>query len=338
MELFRLHAYTVIPTRTDEEASPPAGGAVNPPTELRAAFLEISDASRTGARTEVDFDVDTETRTNEVRDHILRFAFENPAAAKVAASWLAARLGGSMDRRSDPCLLVLAALRDGSRRRVAISTFPRDEAFRLRTSKGTPSIELLKDVFSRTSRLRKAAFFEGMQRRTDFLRGLIFDSQAMSAAKEAADFWIVSFLQCVLAFHGAAGTRHLAKSLQAAYGRADDPHVQEQLSAAIMALRHSPRRRLSLQGFADDYLSEPAKKAFLEAIPNDAVLGTPFDLDREVLDSTLRYRMFRLDTDVFVTAPLDAIGQSVTVTGEGPRRRLRCEGEIRDERVRSRHG
>jgi hypothetical protein len=337
MELFRLHAFAVSPQRTAETPTPPSGGAIAISGDLRSAFTDLGDAARTDARTEVDFQVDTTTRTNDVRDLLLAFGFGSPSGAKAAAVALARKLASSMDRRSAPCLLFLAALREGNRRRVAVWTFPQDEAFRLQTSRRAPSVELLKDVFSRSSRLRKAAFFEGARRRTDFLRGLVFDSQAMSAAKEAADFWIVTFLECVLAFHGEAGTRHLARSLRGAYDLAADPNEQEQLSTAVMAIRQSPQRRWSLRRFAETFLSGPARGHFLEAVPNDAVLESPFDFQQEIFDQTVGFRVFRLDSNVFVSAPFDEIGRSVTLEGH-EQRRLRCEGQVVEEKVKARHG
>jgi hypothetical protein len=80
-----------------------------------------------------------------------------------------------MDLRSHACLLVCAAYQDGARRRVTLWTFPKDEALRLRHNRSGSSIDYLEDVFSRNSKLRKAALFEGQQRRTDFLTGRVLD-------------------------------------------------------------------------------------------------------------------------------------------------------------------
>src|SRR5690606_25827077 len=109
---------------------------------------------------------------------------------------------------------------------------------------------------------------------------------------------------------------------------------QEQLHTAMLSIRRSPQRRISLRQFADRYLSESAKDTFLRAVPNEDALNSPFDFRRDVFDETLRFRIFRLENDVFVSSPLDQIGRSVRVADN---RRLRCEGQIVEEKMRARH-
>jgi hypothetical protein len=53
-------------------------------------------------------------------------------------------------------------------------------------------------------------------------------------------------------------------------------------------------------------------------------------------DATLQFRIFQHRTGVFVSSPLTEVGESVQIT-EGQERRLSCEGEIVDERLRTRH-
>ena len=90
--------------------------------------------------------------------------------AEVGAVDLAARLSSAMDNRSPACLFLAAAYRDNASalsREVALWIFPRDDAFRFRSQ--AQAIDLLSDVFRRTSRLRKLARFSGRNLRTDFL-------------------------------------------------------------------------------------------------------------------------------------------------------------------------
>jgi hypothetical protein len=113
---------------------------------------------------------------------------------------------------------------------------------------------------------------------------------------------------------------------------------QEELYTAAMAMRRSPHKRLSLQGFADRYLAKDgtAYRAFTAAVPNQESLAAVFDFQTEVFDTALQFRVFQLDTGVFVSSPLAQIGESVRIT-EGREKRLSCGGTIVEERLRTRH-
>lgn len=341
MELFRLHAYAVAPLKGAEEIPDPEGGAVTVNNDLRSVISRNLSSAHFSNRTAVDFDVDTSTRTNPVRDAVLAFAFGETAQAKAAAVQLARRLSGAMDRRSTSCLFVPAAFYDADDNRVVtLWTFPRDEALRFRQRRTGPSIQVLTDIFSQTSRLRKAAFFRGRNLRNHFLSGRVLDFQADRGTKEVADFWIFRFLQCRLSIAGEAGTRLLAKVTREAYDACTDPDDREQLYTAILSIRRAKNNRISLKDFADRYLSGHAHEAFMAAIPTKESENAAFDFQREVFDAVLQFRVFQLQTGVFVSAPLGEIGRSVTISENGPEksvRRLACEGEIIQEHLRKRH-
>lgn len=336
MKLVRLYAYAVSPMKNVEHAEPPSGGAVRVTPDIRTTFEGMAVSAE--AKIQVDFAVDTTTRTNDSRDRVMQFAFEASAAARSAATSLAASLAERMDRRSSACLLVLGSLRDADRARVFILTFPKEDALRLRSGGEEATIQVLTDVFSQTSRLRKAALFEGKNRKTAFLSGKVLDFQATTGSHPAADFWITDFLQCVLAMHGEAGTRELAKCLRRTYEAAETPAEKEELYAAILSVRRSPRPRWSLRSFADTYLAGRVKTEFIDAASNAAIVDSAFDFVPTVFDQALNFRVFRLEGEVFVSAPFDQIGNGrpVVVTGV-EEKHLRCEGVVVDESLKTRH-
>jgi hypothetical protein len=337
MKLFRVHAYSVEPERTADTASPsPFGGGIRVNKDIAKALEQAVTQSNLQRPIAVDLQVDTTTRTSDVRNHMLFFAFENKSKADSSGKNLATKLSQAMDLRSSPCLFVVAALKDGDRRSLRMWTFPREEAFQFRGAAGRPSIQLLTDIFSRTSRLRKAALFEGENRKTDFIGGKVFDFQASSTSRDVADFWIVRFLGAVLAVHGPTGTRHLARCLREAYEKAQTATEQEQIYSAVIAVRHSHKLRWSLREFADHFLSGKTRKSFIGAAPNQETIDSSFDFDRGVFDSALNFRIFGLNTGVFVSTPLGEVGKSVVVSGT-TQKVLRCEGTVVEEHLRMRH-
>jgi hypothetical protein len=349
MPLFRLYGYAVEPQRmvAEEDFAPPEGGVIAISAELRAALDAALASARGESRTtRVSLRVDPTpgVRTSELREAVMRLVFGGRTAqAEEVARELAARLSRSMDNRSPACLFLTAGYRESARarsREVALWIFPRDDAFRFRSQ--AHAIELLSDVFSRTSRLRKLALFSGRKLRTDFLEADVLDFQAGGIAG-VANFWIEHFLEAGLSITPDSGTRILADAFRQA-AQADLTYQQrEQLQAALMAVRNRPARRFSLQQVADEFLDPGVADSFIAAAPNVETAQSLFRLNRDLFDRTVNYRVFRLDTGVWVSAPLEEIGQSVQVRAERPRaadggtgERLRVEGTVVQDQLRSR--
>lgn len=351
MPLFRLYAYSVAPQRTiaDADFVAPVGGAIDFSAELRAALdaaLAAARGERRTTRVSLRVDPTPGVRTSAIRDAAMRLAFAaRTAQAQAAAAELAARLSRAMDNRSPACLFLAAGCRDSPAaraREVALWIFPRDDAFRFRSQ--AQAIDLLSDVFSRTSRLRKLALFKGRELRTDFLEADVLDFQA-GGIGGVAEFWIEGFLEAGLTITPDAGTRILADAFRQA-AQADLSYEQrEQLQAALMAVRNMPERRFSLEQVVQEFLAPEIAEPFLAAAPNVESARSLFRLNRELFDRTVNYRVFRLDTGVWVSAPLEEIGQSVQLEPEptdaveaagAPGERLRVEGSVVQDKLSAR--
>lgn len=351
MPLFRLFAYSVEPQRTVAEAdfNAPVGGSIAVSAELRTALdaaLAAAHAERRTTRVSLRVDPDPAIRTSAVRDAAMRLGFAaRTAQAEALAAELAARLSGAMDNRSPACLFLAAAYRDSAAaptREIALWIFPRDDAFRFRSQ--AQAIDLLSDVFSRTSRLRKLALFRGRDLRTDFLEADVLDFQAAGVGA-VAEFWIERFLEAGLTITPDTGTRMLADAFRAAAQTDLSYQQREQLQGALMAVRNMPDRRFSLEQVANEFLAPAVAEPFLASAPNLESARSLFRLNRDLFDRTVNYRVFRLDTGVWVSAPLEEVGQSVVVEQapadavavEGaPGERLRVEGTVVQDKLSSR--
>jgi hypothetical protein len=175
--------------------------------------------------------------------------FGSAAKAKTAGLALAERFGAAMDHHSKPALL-LVSVHEGepqpNYRRIILWTFPQQAVFRLRAQGAGAAIDVL-DVFSRESKLRKAAMFVGGSGPTDLLTGRALDFQASVTDRAVADLWIVKFLEAKLQMSSDEGTRLLARSLRHAHDRfRDEPDRQAEVQAVIVQLRQSTATRITL--------------------------------------------------------------------------------------------
>lgn len=335
MDLFRAQAFKVPPGRLGGER--PAGAVLEITPALRATLGDsLADVSP-DRQIRVNFRVDpaatgAEARANVVRTLMLAFAFADDAEASDAAVALADRLCDATDQRSHHCLMVISAARDEEGRQVTIWTFPQEAAFRFEPDQSL--IQLLEDVFSQKSDLRKAASFRGGRARDGFMVGWVVDLQASGTAASVADYWIRRFLDCELTITSESGTRLLVRAIRGASDQVQDPHARDQLVAAAAHLPHQPRQRMSLADVADTYLSGEARVAFERSLPAATLARTPFELDRPQLERGLQMRAFELDTGVRLSAPFGEIGRSVRIE-DGT---LTCVGKIVSDRVRSARG
>jgi hypothetical protein len=350
MELFRLYGFAIQPQRLIDEDLfvDPEGGQLTVRASLRNALngsLKVAEDS--GRLTQVTLNVDLSPgggRTNPLRTATMNLAFGSGAKSKAAALALAVQLSRAMDERSPECLFLVAAYRESGNeeRRVALWIFPQDEAFRF--SPGENDIELLTDIFSRTSALRKMALFSGKELDTHFLTGEVLDYQT-GRADDVANFWIQRFLESRLAITPAAGTKVLADALKRAASADLNAEENQQVHTAALAIHTMPQTHWSLEQIANEFLSGKARDVFLSTAENDATRTSVFELDRAALQRGLNYRNFRLPDNVWVSAPIDQVGddklvqvetQDDRVDGGGPAERLRIDADVLQDRLGSR--
>jgi hypothetical protein len=300
--------------------------------------------------TRVALHVDTRpsSRTSPVRDNVMSVAFSaRTTQAQAAAEALATKVSLAMDLRSEPSLFLVAAYRENAShpdRQVALWVFPRGEGFRFDPRRHR--IQPVGDYFDRKSTWRKLAFFTGKDVRTHFLEADVLDMQA-SATRNVADLWSERFLEAGLAITKEGGTRMLAQVFSKT-SMLDLPITgREQLNAAVMALRQTPQQRWSVRAVADQFLDAAIGDQFIAQAPNYESSQSLFALDKDLFGRTLNFRVFKLEGDIYVSSPLEQIGDGKIVmvesvdspdgretTGE----QLRVKGAIVEDRLRQRRG
>ncbi len=310
MNLTRLFAYEVFPQKGAASPTQPEGGKIVVSSQLRHTLSQLIKDNRLESQTPIAFQVDdpkSGKRTNFVRDAMMAFAFGTGANVSTNAETLALRLSQTMDDRSHPFLFLMSCFKDGERSRVVLWAFPKDEGLKFsKTVKGA-KVEVVKDIFNISSNLKKAAVFTGKNSANSFWEGRMVDLQS-----GRTDLWVERFLACQLSVSGVHGTTLLSEHLTNAYRQAESTTVREELFNAIVGVRTAPIKRTSFLKFANDYLGNDAKSQFLSVVPPEQ-REMSFDFDRATFEQKIGIRVFKMDDDVIVAAPLSAIDQSLQV-------------------------
>jgi hypothetical protein len=316
---------------------PVVGGRFPVTPAIRDSLADLSVKSGLENQAQVDFRVSTggTIASHPVRTLLLEFSFGDSTIASTASLKLSEKLADSMDNRSPAALLMLTCLKGGSKRRTILWAFPQESGFQFRSNTSGARIRLLNDIFSHSSRLRKAALFEGRNSPSGFLSGRIIDLQAVGSTGTGADFWVDQFLDCQFALSGVTGTRRLANYLRAAHDSLTDQADKDQVFNTIVAIRTSPTKNWSYKRVASRFLTDPARTQFMSRIPTRET-NLVFTFDRNEFEKRLNFRVFETQRGVYVSAPFGTIGTAVQLT-EGPQRRLRVDDLVIDEKVRARH-
>lgn len=328
MQLTRLFAYEVFPQKNAASPTQPDGGKISVSAQLRHTLDQLIKENRLESQTPVAFRVDdlrSGKRVNVVRDAMMSFAFGAGGNIAKNADSLAMRLSSEMDDRSNPFLFLLSTFRDGKKCRVVLWAFPKDEGLKFSKTTNGAKVEVVKDIFNISSNLKKAAVFSGENSPTSFWEGKMVDLQS-----GRTDLWVERFLACQLSVSGVYATTLLTEHLTMAYRQADSPKVQEELFNAIVGVRTAPIKRTSFLKFANDYLGNDAKSHFLSVVPPEQ-LNMSFDFDQATFEQKIGIRVFRMDDDVVVAAPLEAIDASLHVKNK----RLEYSGTIDREYLKA---
>jgi len=334
----RVYAYSIPPQRDEPSPVQPRCAQVTDRDVLRS-IAEAKEEAKFDGRTLVTFNLDPATRTCSMREALMRFGFGQTRSIRAAADEMAMRLSTAMDQRTKHSLFVVAAEdgRTANHRAITLWTFPRDQAYHFKPGTSELEVELLVEVFTKSSKHKKAALFEGRETRVDFLNGRVVDHQANSRINKVANYWIDDFLGASLSIEAASASKLMGRGLRAAHAAARNAAEQEEVMAAIMTLKHSQQRMWTFRSFAENHLTGFNRAKFLEAMPDEGAQNSGFEFVKDAFEEAVQYRVFQLPNQVFVTSPLSEVNRSVKIIesrGDG-QRRVRCEGEIVDEKIRS---
>jgi hypothetical protein len=272
-------------------------------------------------------------REHPVRELVLRVAFGQTRAPASAMSELAARLSACTDHRTGASLMITTVHDAEERRRVSIYVFPEEDSYRLRQLRDEAILERLRS-FALRSKLRKVARFEGKHIKTHFLQGEVADLQIGSDPRTAADYWVTAFLEAEFSINSNKGTRLVAAGLHKAFAAASPQGRQAVMEAAI-ALMADRRQAWSLDQIAMKLVPDNLVAAFCSVAPNVETRAGQFILDKDLLRNRINYRVFQLNTGVWVSSPFQEVGESVTISKDGDTRTLSCRGVVIAEKVRS---
>lgn len=332
-ELQRGYASLIHPRKDVKSPPQPITYSLKLESEFRIALTAATEGATHRPMSAVVFKM-KDSREHDVRELVMKLAFGQTRTPLPTMVELATRLASCTDRRTGSSLLLLTIEENGPRRRVSMYVFPEEESYTLRhtTDEATEAFLERLQSFVLQSRLRKVARFEGKNIPSHFMNGEVVDMQIGSSPRTAADYWVTAFLDAEFAITTDKGTRLVAAGLKRAFEYADVGDKQSVMEAATV-LMASGQRVWSLNQIAKTLVPESLRGRFLSVAQNAEACKDKFTLGKDLLRDRINYRIFQLDTGVWVSSPFQEIGRTVCVDGDGKKRKLTAHGLIVAEKM-----
>jgi hypothetical protein len=184
-----------------------------------------------------------------------------------------------------------------------IARFPATEAIRTQLGKKF-RVELVKDIYMKSSRTYKAALFIDSSIANGFWTGSATDKQINSPTQEVARYWIYGFLRAEFEISSKSGSFMFARSLCGLLNGNLQGESKQQLIALSTLMVNQDGRTISMKEMCERIrVPEELRQQVADSLENKAAFQTQFQFDLEEFSKTFAFRSEYLDNGAVLTAP-----------------------------------
>ena len=255
MKLDRLFVYLVeVKDRTSENL--PLGGEITVSKEVKSIFEPSFLGNEKGGpkKQPFHFNFGGSVRKNYFREIVIDLLNDPQANIDKATLKCAQDLKSIIDDRVGDLLLAIGLGWTNVEKKCVFWVFPSDKPIQLLLEKGKPKLTEIERAFTRKSKYRKAAYFQGPINvtRNDFIRGEIIDSTRQGKSRSVAHYWVEKFLYGQIALSSSEGLRHLLRALKKSQKKAKTYDEQSSVLSSYTRLLSGSLNRTTLAQFSND--------------------------------------------------------------------------------------
>ncbi len=226
--------------------------------------------------------------------------------------------------------------RDDRKHAAYLARFPATEAIRTQLGRQF-RVELVRDIYMKSSRTYKAALFMDTSIADGFWTGRATDRQINIAAQELAQYWIYSFLKAEFEISSKSGSFMIARSLSGLINKETDPALKQQLIALATILPNQNGRSISIREMCErTRVPQKLQTLILDSLENKAAFQTQFQFDSGEFLRTVAFRSEYLDNGAVLTAPSNKFDECFRKESlsEPERTRYSTEGRLLEIKIR----
>ena len=216
---------------------------------------------------------------------------------------VALKLTKLIDNRTGELLLTVAMGKNNTNLKIALWAYPHDDPIQLATETGLPKVNEIRNAFSKSSLLRKAAYFEEdlPTNRNSLLKGSIIDSAAGRANIET-NYWLNSFLEGIVDLLPLRGTNLIIKAIKAAQIKAKSTEEKASVAAVMYSLLSGSRKDTTINEVGGLLVGE-AKVEYGKQFTGSSDRDARFAIDTKELKSRVKNIIIRLKSGIDVYFP-----------------------------------
>lgn len=335
IEISSIDVYRVRP-RPSPDSSPiePEGGRLSVTPRLKEIFAGPF-TGVVGKLTKLQpfhFRFEGDTHSNNTRDLVRDALATVNSRHNNACLTLARKLAAVIDNRVGELLLTIAIGRTDREQGCVFWAYPSDSPLQFKGGRGALDVEEVQNAFSKSSGMRKAAFFDTPVSigRNDLVKGVILDRTA-NRLKGSSDYWLDKFLEGTIELLPARGTTILIRCLRASQSRADNSRERASVNAIINRLLSGEHPPTTLREVGMTLVGK-AREAYNKSLPDTIEANATFQIDETIVGKEIKSIVFILTNGIQVLLPLDqSLDPNDFVAVRDGVRYLVLDQEIQDE-------
>lgn len=279
------------------------------------------------------FRLDGTERKNTMRDDLLKTLADSSLSEKVVLlRSVAFRLTKMIDNRTGELLLTVAIGKNDTHFRIALWAYPHDDPIQLATETGLPKVQEIQNAFSKSSYLRKAAYFEEelSTNRNSLLKGNVVDSAA-GRVNIDTNYWLHSFLEGIVDLLPVRGTNLVIKAIKAAQSKAKSSEEKSSVAAAMHSLLSGSKKDTTINEIGGLLVGE-AKTEYGKQFTGSNDRDARFAIDSKELRSRVKNIIIRLKNGIDVYFPTnETVDPNDYLFEQDGKRILRIDHEVEGE-------
>ena len=186
---------------------------------------------------------------------------------------------------------------------VFLSRFPAAEAIRTTIKSDDFEVQMVKDIFMRSSRAYKAAYFVDSSITAGFWEGAVVDKQINDTKREVSEYWIYDFLEAELHITSASGTAMFANALRSAIESTEDMHEKQQMFSVATLLANRGGQHLSMKQVCEDIgLATNTRELIKNQLEAATAFDKPFKFDTAEYRKHAVFKSVYLENGAILTA------------------------------------
>ncbi len=199
------------------------------------------------------------------------------------------------------CFFIIG--KKGNQTTIFICRFPAAEAIRTNLDENNFKVDVVKDIYLRSSKFYKSVLYQDESIKNGFWKGKAIDKQTNHKDREISEYWIKDFLKSDFEVTSKSGTATLALSLKDAIQKEEELDNKQQLISFSNMLMNHDSQNITINEQCNNFgMSEELKEKIKSNLKCKAFFDSRFTFDKEEFISQAVFRTVYMKNGAILSA------------------------------------